>query len=34
MAKEYAPEELASRIFYLSATGICAFIAVIFIFVL
>ena len=34
MAKTYAPEELASRIFYLSVAGIATFIAVVFIFIL
>lgn len=34
MAKAYPPEELASRIFYLSMGGIGAFIAIVFIFIL
>jgi hypothetical protein len=34
MAKTYSPEELASRIFYLSVAGIGTFIAVVFIFIL
>ncbi|MFT5441455.1 MAG: hypothetical protein ACI8W3_000496 [Myxococcota bacterium] len=34
MAKEYEPEELASKIFYLSIGAIGAFIAVVFIFIL
>ena len=34
MAKEYPPEALASRVFYLTLTGIGAFIAVVFIFIL
>jgi hypothetical protein len=34
MAKEYEPEDLAKRIFYLSVAGIGTFIAVVFIFIL
>lgn len=34
MSKTYSPEELASRIFYLSAAGIGAFVAVVFIFII
>ncbi len=34
MAKTYSPDELAKRIFYLTAAGIGAFIAVVFIFIL
>ena len=34
MAKEYPPDELATRIFYLSMAGIGTFIAIVFIFIL
>ena len=34
MAKEYPPDELASRIFYLSMGGIGVFMAVVYIFIL
>ena len=34
MSKAYKPEELASRTFYVSMAGVCAFIAMVFIFVL
>ena len=34
MAKENSPDELATRIFYLSMGGIGAFIAIVFIFIL
>ena len=34
MAKAYPPDELASRIFYLSMAGIGTFVAVVFIFIL
>jgi len=34
MAKEYPPDELATRIFYYSMGGIGAFMAVVYIFIL
>ena len=34
MAKAYAPEDLAKRIFYISIAGVGAFIAIVFIFIL
>jgi hypothetical protein len=34
MAKAYEPEDLASRIFWISIVGVGAFIAVVFIFIL
>ena len=34
MAKEYPPDELASRTFWISMTGIGLFIATVFVFVL
>ena len=34
MAKAYAPEDLAKRIFYISMAGIGAFIASVFLFIL
>ena len=34
MAKEYAPEDLAQRVFVISMVGVGAFIAVVFIFIL
>lgn len=34
MAKEYSPEELATRTFMISMAGVVAFIAIVFIFIL
>ncbi len=34
MAKAYAPEELAKRVYYITMAGVCTFIAVVFIFIL
>jgi len=34
MAKAYAPEDLAKRIFYITMAGVGTFIAVVFIFIL
>ena len=34
MAKAYAPEDLAKRVFYISMAGISAFIAAVFFFIL
>ena len=34
MAREYPPEELAKRVYYITMVGVGAFIAVVFIFVL
>jgi hypothetical protein len=34
MGKAYKPEELASKIFYVSMAGVLAFIAMVFVFVL
>ncbi len=34
MAKAYQPEDLAKRIFYISMTGVGAFIATVFLFIL
>lgn len=34
MAKEYTPEELATRTFMISMAGVVAFIAIVFIFIL
>ena len=34
MAKEYQPDQLATRVFLISIAGIAAFIAVVFIFIL
>jgi hypothetical protein len=34
MAKEYAPDDLAQRLFTLSMAGVMAFIAIVFVFIL
>jgi len=34
MAKEYSPDELATRTFMISMAGVVAFIAIVFIFIL
>ena len=34
MAKEYSPDELATRTFMISVAGVVAFIAIVFIFIL
>jgi hypothetical protein len=34
MGKEYGPDELAHRTFYVSMAGVAAFIAVVFLFIL
>lgn len=34
MAKEYHPDDLAKRIFYISMAGVGSFIAVVFLFIL
>ena len=34
MAKEYEPDALATRTFLISMAGVCAFIAVVFLFIL
>jgi len=34
MAKAYPPDELASRTFWVTMAGVCAFIAIVFIFIL
>jgi hypothetical protein len=34
MGKAYEPEELASKTFYVSMAGVCAFIAIVFLFIL
>ncbi len=34
MAKAYEPQELASRVFYLSMAGVGAFMAIVYIFIL